>query len=81
MKIIGEKMSIKCLLIETKDKKRFFTLVKNRKELAECCKAFGAKMSVVSAEIKRSQVMDVTKLVSALCDKNYTSEDVEFKKA
>jgi len=74
-------MPIKCLLLETKEKRRFFTLVKNRKQLAECCRAFGAKMSIVKAEIKRNQVLDVKKLVSALCDKNYKSEKVEFKKA
>jgi hypothetical protein len=73
-------MPIKCLLLETKDKRRFFTLVKNRKQLAECCRAFGAKMSVVKAEIKRKHILDVQKLVSALCDKNYQNEKVEFKK-
>lgn len=72
-------MSIKCLLIETKEKKRFFTLIKNAKMLKEYCKAFGAKMLLVKAEIKREQILDLSKLVPALCDKNYKNDDVDYK--
>jgi hypothetical protein len=72
-------MQTKCLLIETKDKKKFFTLIKNYKNLTEYCKAFGAKMFIVKAEIEKKQVLDIAKLVPALCDKNYKNKDVNYK--
>ncbi len=72
-------MSTKCLLLETKDKKRIFTLIGNKKHLKEYCKAFGAKMFVVKAEIEKSKIMDLQQLVPALCDKNYKSFKVEFE--
>lgn len=71
-------MSIKCLLLETKDKK-FFTLVKNKKNLREYCRAFGAKTFVVKADINKNQIMDITKLVAALCDKSYKTPKAEYK--
>jgi hypothetical protein len=71
-------MATKCLLLETRDKKKFFTLVGNFKHLKEYCKAFGAKMFVVKAEIERNKVLDLQKLVPALCDKNYTGEKVDY---
>lgn len=70
---------MKCLMIETTDKKKFFTLIGNQKQLKEYCKAFGAKMYVVKAEITRSEVLDLPKLVSALCDKNYKNKKIEFQ--
>lgn len=73
-------MNIRCLLIKTKDKKEFFTLVKNKKQLTEYCKTFGAKMLTVKAEIDRSQILDLPKLVTALCDKNYKNQNIKYKK-
>lgn len=70
---------MKCLLLETNDKKRFFTLVSNHKQLKEYCRAFNAKMFVVKADIKKTEVLDLAKLVPALCDKNYKGRRVEFK--
>lgn len=72
-------MSVRCLLLETKDKKRFFTLVRNNKQLAEYCRTFKAKMFVVNAEIDKSKIMDLSALVPALCDKNYKCENSEFE--
>lgn len=72
-------MATKCLMLETRDKKRFFTLVGNSKHLKEYCRAFGAKMFVVKAEIERSKVLDLKKLVPALCDKNHKNEKVDYK--
>lgn len=72
-------MSIKCLLLETKDKKRIFTLLGNKKHLKEYCVAFGAKMFVVNAEIEKSKIMSLQKLVPALCDKNHEGSRAEFK--
>jgi len=70
---------MRCLLLETSDKKRFFTLVGNYKQLQEYCRAFNAKMFIVKADIKKSEMMDIAKLVTALCDKNYMSRKIEFK--
>lgn len=61
-------MPIKCLMLETSDSKRFFTIIGNYKQLIEYCKAFKAKMFVVKADIKKAQVMDIPQIVKALCD-------------
>jgi hypothetical protein len=70
---------MKCLLLETSDKKKFFTLIGNHKQLKEYCRAFGAKMYVVKAEIEKSDVLDLAKLVPALCDKNYKCRKIDFE--
>jgi hypothetical protein len=72
-------MSIKCLMIETPDKKRLFTSVGSRRQLAECCRAFNAKLYTVKASIKRSQLMTVPKLVVALCEKTNKKDETEFE--
>ena len=71
-------MATKCLLLQTKDKKKFFTLIGNQKHLVEYCKAFGAKMFVVKAEIEKNKILDLQKLVPALCDKNHKGEDADY---
>lgn len=73
-------MAIRCLMLETKESKRFFTTMKNKEHLKEYCRTFGAKMVVVKAELKRKDVMDLTKLVPALCDKNYQNSKVKFER-
>ena len=72
-------MALKCLMLETRDKKRLFTLLGNFKHLKEYCRAFGAKMFVVKAEIERKKILDLKGLVPALCDKNYKGEKVGYK--
>lgn len=72
-------MVTKCLLIETSDKKQYFTLIKNKKQLKEYCKAFRAKMLIVKAEIEKEQILDLEKLVPALCDKNYKNKNINYK--
>lgn len=66
-------------MLETPEKKRFFTLIGNRKQLEECCRAFGTKMFVVRAEINKSQVMSITKIVAALCDKGDEGQKADYK--
>lgn len=73
-------MAIRCLMLETKDLKRFFTTMKNKEHLKEYCRTFGAKMVVVKAELKRKDIMDLTKLVPALCNKNYKNSKVKFER-
>lgn len=72
------RMSVKCLMIETTEKKRFFTLVGAQKSLKEFCKALKAKMQVVRADVKKSQLLTIPKLVVALCDKSHKTDEVEF---
>jgi hypothetical protein len=74
-------MSIKCLMLETSDKKRFFLPIGCRKTLDEYCRAFGAKTQVVQAELKRKQLIGIPALVLALCDKGHRPDRVEFKAA
>lgn len=71
-------MASKCLMLETKDKKRFFTFIKNSPQLREYCRTFGAKMMVVKADLERKQVLDLPKLVPALCDKGYENKNIKF---
>jgi hypothetical protein len=70
---------MKCLLLETLDKKRFFTKIQNRKLLKEYCRAFDAKIFIVNANIKKTQILELPKLVACLCDKNYKNEKVDFE--
>lgn len=72
-------MPIKCLMLETSDKKRFFTLVGNQKQLVEYCRAFNAKMHIVKANIKKSQIISIPNLVTALCDKAEEGTKAEYK--
>lgn len=57
---------MKCLLIELKDKRKFFTHQKNFDQLIEFCKSFKANMSVVN--MKNGNVLDLDELVPALCN-------------
>jgi len=72
-------MSIKCLMIETSDKKRLFTNIGSRRQLEEFCKVLNAKMCVVKANLKRSQLMGLQRLIVALCEKPGRSENTEFE--
>lgn len=70
---------MKCLMIETNEKKKIFTLVGNGKKLHEFCRAIKAKMFVVEAKIKKSQVKSIPKIVTAVCDKNEEGTKAEYK--
>lgn len=72
-------MSIKCLMLETSEKKRLFTSVGSRDQLKELCRAFNAKMQVVRASLKRSQLLTIPKIVVAICDSNEKFNKTEFE--
>jgi len=72
-------MSIKCLMLETSDRRRFFTSLSCRKSLAEYCRAFNAKTYVVRAEIGRADLMTLQALVRVLCDGVVRTKPSEFK--
>jgi len=62
-------MTRKCLMIETKDRRRFFTHQRNYDQLVEFGKTFGAELSVVRVE--KPEILDLVSLAPALCDTSY----------
>jgi Holliday junction resolvase len=72
-------MKTKCLMIETKDNRKFFTHSKNFKQLIEFSKNFGAKMFIVKTDISRSSILDLPKLAPALCNKSYKAKVPNFE--
>lgn len=62
----------KCLMITTKDHRKFFTYEKNYIQLLEFSKLFGAEVSIVN--VKEAEVLDLPQLAPAFCDANYTPE-------
>ena len=67
-------MKKKCLLLETKDKRKFFTYPKHYKELAEFSKNFGAVLSIV--QIDNPILLSLNELAPILCtpDVQYCAE-------
>ena len=51
-------MPRKCLMVETKDHRKFFTYPKNLNQLTEFYKTFGAEISVVKVE-DDTEVLDL----------------------
>lgn len=69
---------MKCLLIQTKDNRKLLTHQKNYRHLLEYIKTFKAKAFVVNID-KNQKILDLNKLVSALCDKNFKIKDINFE--
>jgi len=65
-----------CLLIETKDKRKFFTHEKNFIQLIEFSKAFNAEISIVKLE--EGSVLELEELAPALCDPTYKKPKVQY---
>lgn len=61
-----------CLLIETKDKRKFLTHQKNLNHLKEFSKVFNVDISPV--KLKTGNVLELEELVSAICDSSYNDE-------
>lgn len=59
----------KCLMVETKDQRRFFTDPRNYDHLVEFGKTFGAELSMVRAE--EPDILDLMSLAPAICDTSY----------
>lgn len=67
-----------CLMIKTKDRRKFFTHEKNYVQLLEFSKLFKAEISVVA--VKEAEVLDLEQLAPAMCDATYIqSQPVEMK--
>lgn len=58
-----------CLMIKTKDRRKFFTHEKNFTPLLEFSKAFKAEISVVKVE--NAEILDLAQLAPAICDAGY----------
>jgi hypothetical protein len=71
-------MDGQCLMIKTKDRRKFFTHEKNYIQLLEFSKLFKAEVSVV--KVKEAEVLDLSQLAPAICDANYVqTQPVEYK--
>ena len=68
---------MKCLLLTTKDKRNFFTRVRNLPQLVEFSKTFGAEISVVKT--KDPPILDLIELAPAICNPNYAEPENEFE--
>jgi len=62
----------KCLLIQTRDSRKFLTHEENLQQLIEFSKTFGAEISVV--KIKEGEILDLVDLVPAICNKEYKTK-------
>ena len=58
-----------CLMIRTKDQRKFFTHEENYIQLLEFSKIFQAEVSVV--EVKEAVVLDLAQLAPAICDTTF----------
>lgn len=69
---------IKCLMIQTKDKRQFFTKEENYPELIEFSKTFDAELSIVKAK-EEVEVIDLVNLPTAICDCDYKIKKPEVE--
>ena len=69
-------MKKKCLLLEMKDKRKFFTEPENYGDLVEFSKKFGGEMSIVTAD--NPIVLSLNELAPALCTQSI-QYSAEFK--
>lgn len=68
---------MKCLLIQTKDKRKFFTHEKNYVQLIEFSKAFNAEVSIVKLE--QGIVLELEQLAPAICDPSYKKPNAQYE--
>lgn len=71
-------MNENCLLIKTKDRRRFLTYEKHLPSLIEFSKVFGAEIYLVNPA-KNEKVMELKALTVALCDSEYNKKPM-YKK-
>jgi len=68
---------MKCLLIETKDKRKFITQEKYLHQLVEFSKTFGATISIIEAEDVKP--LKIEELAPAICNQNYKNERLKYE--
>ena len=68
-----------CLLVKTKDKRKFLTHKKNLSMLEEFASTFNVEVSLVRIFKENTEVLGLEHLAPALCDSNYdTQPDYEL---
>lgn len=68
---------MKCLLIETQDKRKFLTQESNFSQLIEFSKVFNAQISVV--QIKQGKILSLEELAQAICSPEYVKTQFEYE--
>lgn len=68
---------MKCLLIQTKDKRKFFTHEKNYVQLIEFSKTFNAEVSIVKLE--QGTILELEQLAPAICDPAYKKPNAQYE--
>ena len=68
---------MKCLMIETKDRRQFFTHEKNFNQLIEFSKCFEAQLSLV--QVASVKLLSLEQLAPALCDTTRKKQKIDFK--
>lgn len=71
-----ERKMNKCILIKTKDNKRFFTHKNNLETVRKFCEAIEAEIFFATTDVKN--ILNTKKLTIAMCNADYKSPD-EFK--
>lgn len=66
-----------CLMIKTKDSRKFFTHKKNFTPLMQFSKLFKAEISIV--QTKEAEILDLKELAPALCDCNFKQPEPEYQ--
>jgi hypothetical protein len=67
-----KKRNYQCLMVETRDKRKFFTYEKNYPLLIEFANAFNAEVSTV--QIKEGEILDLAPLASAISNPDYIAK-------
>ena len=67
---------MKCLLLELKDKRKFFTHEKNYNQLIEFCNSFKANIAVVN--LKSGNVLNLDELAPARCNSKQKKQDYDY---
>lgn len=68
---------MKCLLIETKDKRKFFTHKKNLIQLNEFSKTFDSTIFIV--ELINGKILELEDLAMAICSPEKLENECEYK--
>jgi hypothetical protein len=69
---------MQCLMIETKDNRKFFTYEENLESLSEFSKVFNTTISIV--EIKTSNcILTLKELASVICEANYQKPSTQYE--
>lgn len=64
-------MTTQCLVLETKDNRKFLVDEDNFSQLIEFSKTFGAEISIVEVEKEECEILNLEQLAPKLCDPTY----------